>query len=215
VGAAVPVVGQLVGMIAGIVFMARSKIGPALALWATCWLAAGVWGGVITGVVMARAASDVAETAQALNLPSDRLGGETVSSSDESDASITADDGTSDDASAGDPTVFEGDPTTVDDVEDDLRACGNLMVNSSTTCAFAQNVFWEYWTARNAHADAERIVAYSDKSQDWFELTCDDTGTIVCTTDEGGLVQITASALAGYDQSMADTYAKTHTVGGD
>lgn len=43
VTAAVPVIGALIGFIAGIVFMARSKIGPALALWATSFLAALVW----------------------------------------------------------------------------------------------------------------------------------------------------------------------------
>ena len=43
VTAAVPVIGALIGFIAGIVFMARSKIGPALALWTTSFLAALVW----------------------------------------------------------------------------------------------------------------------------------------------------------------------------
>ncbi len=44
VTAVIPIVGALIGLIAGIVFMAKSKIGPALALWATAWLAALVWG---------------------------------------------------------------------------------------------------------------------------------------------------------------------------
>ncbi|MDQ1723993.1 MAG: hypothetical protein QOG52_1021, partial [Frankiaceae bacterium] len=57
VAAAVPVVGQIVGAIAGVVFMARSKIGPALALWATCFLAAGLWSGVGTLVTIGFAAS--------------------------------------------------------------------------------------------------------------------------------------------------------------
>lgn len=34
----------IVGAIAGIVFMAKSKIGPAIALWATCFLAFMAWG---------------------------------------------------------------------------------------------------------------------------------------------------------------------------
>ena len=46
----VGVVIPLIGFIAGIVFMARSKIGPAIALWATCFLAALTWGGVYAAI---------------------------------------------------------------------------------------------------------------------------------------------------------------------
>ena len=37
----------IVGFIAGIVFMAKSKIGPAIALWATCFIAVMVWSTVL------------------------------------------------------------------------------------------------------------------------------------------------------------------------
>ena len=215
VGAVVPVVGQLVGMVAGIVFMARSKIGPALALWATCWLAAGAWGGVITGVVLSSAASDASEATQALDRPSKGFGAETASSPVGSDPSPASEAGTSADAVAQAATTSGGDTTPVADAPADLRSCGNLKVNSATTCAFAQNVFWEYWTALNTNGDAGTISAYSEQAHAWFELTCDDTGTVVCATDQGGLVSIPASALAGYDQSMADAYARTHAVGGE
>ena len=44
------VVIPLIGFIAGIVFMAKSKIGPAIALWATCFLAALTWGGLYAAI---------------------------------------------------------------------------------------------------------------------------------------------------------------------
>ncbi len=50
--AAIPLIGTLIGFIAGIVFMARSKIGPALALWATAYLAAAVWGAIGWAIVI-------------------------------------------------------------------------------------------------------------------------------------------------------------------
>ncbi len=48
----------IVGFIAGIVFMAKSKIGPAIALWATCFIAALTWGGIYAAVEYNRVADD-------------------------------------------------------------------------------------------------------------------------------------------------------------
>jgi len=48
----------VVGFIAGIVFMAKSKIGPAIALWATCFLAATFWAGVYAAIEYDRLTGD-------------------------------------------------------------------------------------------------------------------------------------------------------------
>ncbi len=61
VTAAVPLLGSLIGFIAGIVFMARSKIGPALALWATSFLAAAVWGTIAWAVLFTWALEEASE----------------------------------------------------------------------------------------------------------------------------------------------------------
>jgi hypothetical protein len=52
------VVLPIVGAIAGIVFMAKSKIGPAIALWATSLLAFLIWSGVFTLVQYSSAFDD-------------------------------------------------------------------------------------------------------------------------------------------------------------
>ena len=52
VAALVPVVGIVVGIVAA----AKNRVGPALALWATSFLAAWVWAGIIVGIVAAIAA---------------------------------------------------------------------------------------------------------------------------------------------------------------
>lgn len=48
----------IVGFIAGIVFMARSKIGPAIALWATCFIAATFWAGIYAAIEYDRLTGD-------------------------------------------------------------------------------------------------------------------------------------------------------------
>jgi hypothetical protein len=188
VAAAVPVGGQLVAAVAGIVFMARSKIGPALALWATCFLASGLWTGI--GVLVSIAG----------------VGSESASSSfvipqDSSDA-IPGPESEPSAGSADEPTAGA-----------DLKSCGNLRVDADATCPFAQNVFWEYWNALENVGSAEAISAYSDALGEWLEVTCEDGGTIVCTTDSGSEVRISQAALGGYTQAMADEYAESHTVG--
>ncbi len=54
----VAVLMPIVGFIAGIVFMAKSKIGPAIALWATCFIAALTWGSIYAAVEYNRVADD-------------------------------------------------------------------------------------------------------------------------------------------------------------
>jgi hypothetical protein len=95
----------------------------------------------------------------------------------------------------------------------DLAPCDNLTVRAaSTTCAFAQNVFWEYWTTAQDR-DPSEISVYSAALGRNLDMSCTDAATIVCTTDGDVEVRIPSSALAGYTQSMADRYAASHRVG--
>jgi hypothetical protein len=206
VAAAIPGVGQLVGAVAGIVFMARSKIGPALALWATCSIAAGLWGGVGFLVVAAQASRDdsasaIVTRAEAPPAPTFDEGSSAVDPQPEPDATPP-----SEPAAARSLAGTSGKA---------LSSCGNLVVKgATTTCPFAQNVFYEYWSAVKVEGYADDISAYSSALGRWLPVSCRDAGTVVCTTDQGSEVRISRSALSGYTQSMADAYAAEHTVHG-
>jgi hypothetical protein len=198
--AAIPFIGALVGFIAGIVFMARSKIGPALALWATAWLAAMVWGAIGWGILVLGAVEGVSDSADVPVL--------IEPAADESSEPVEP-------AIENDPPPTENPDAESDtDLSAATKACGNLTVTAgSTTCGFAQNVFYEYWTATDSavrHEDT--IEAYSPTLDDWLELTCADGDPVVCTTGAGAGVQMPRSALDAYTKNAADAYAADHTV---
>jgi hypothetical protein len=203
--AIVPFIGQLVGLIAGIVFMARSKIGPALALWATAWLAAMVWSTLLWGVLFASAWNEVSTSAE---LPA--LTAQEVDPEDEvaSGASISeADPADSDPA----PAAATGE---VDGSDAGTKSCGNLTVSAgSVNCDFANNVFYEYWVASEGGVrDAGVISSYSPALGRWLDLECEEAGSVTCLTEAGGEVGIPYDALAAYDQDAADEYAGSNTV---
>lgn len=93
-----------------------------------------------------------------------------------------------------------------------LTSCdGNIRVDAATTtCAYAQNVFWEYWT----HGRTSGIDAYSPSGGAFYPATCMPEGAdVVCTTSDGGRVQFAVSAVDAYTQSAADAYASSHDLG--
>lgn len=198
--AAIPFVGALVGFIAGIVFMARSKIGPALALWATAWLAAMIWGAIGWAVLVAAAVEGISESADAPELVEPF----------EEETPVPVDPVPEDDPVPAEPLdEGPGETATVD-----LKQCGNLEASKgSITCAFAQNVFYEYWTATDGAAEHDdAIEAYSPALEEWLELSCTDGDPVACTTDVGGEVRMPRSALEEYTQEAAEAYAADHTV---
>ena len=198
--AAVPFIGALVGFIAGIVFMARSKIGPALALWATAWLAAMVWGAIAWGILLAAAVDGISDSADVPEL-----------------IEPTADEG----YEPVEPMIEDDPPPSERPSKESAtapsaarKACGNLTVAAgSTTCGFAQNVFYEYWTATDgAFRHEDTIEAYSPTLGQWLQLTCEDGDPAVCATGAGAEVQMPREALDSYTQEAADAYAADHTV---
>jgi hypothetical protein len=208
VAAAVPVVGALIGAIAGIVFMARSKIGPALALWATCWLALGLWSGIGTAIAIGVGADGDTDAAQVVQLTTDAEQAVTEQPEAAPSPSVDGSDGATQPERSAAADETEGRASTA------MASCGNLQVRAATTsCAFAQNVFWEYWNA-SQHGDAASITAYSPAgSGRVLRLSCDSDSTVICTTTSGAEVRIPSAALAAYTQEMADHYAATHDVG--
>lgn len=211
VAAAVPVVGQIVGAIAGVVFMARSKIGPALALWATCFLAAGLWSGIGALVTIGFAASSGGAVSSPSTVARTEAFGEAASATgatvDTPEAAPAAD------ATSGVGAARDSESASTGSAR--LTSCGNLKVNAdTTTCPFAQSVFWEYWHAVQTADRATSISVYSGALARWLPVTCREGANVVCTTEAGAEVRIPQNALAGYTQRMADAYAASHTVGG-
>lgn len=89
------------------------------------------------------------------------------------------------------------------------RGCG------PTTCAFAQNVFWEYWNASDgASSQVSQIEAFSATLGRRVPMSCEGEDPVVCSNDAGAEVRMPAEALSAYTQEAADAYAVHHTVGG-
>ena len=79
----------------------------------------------------------------------------------------------------------------------------------ATTCEFASNLFYEYWSA----GQSASVAAYSPATGNFHAATCAGGSTITCTTADGDAVRFPQSAVEAYSQSQADTYAATHEVG--
>src|SRR3954463_11850884 len=89
-----------------------------------------------------------------------------------------------------------------------LTACDrNIEVKAATTtCAFAQNAFYEYWY-RDTYGEAGSLRAYSPAAAEWMRLSCTGTDRITCRTHDRGLVRFPVAAVAAYTVSQAARYA--------
>jgi hypothetical protein len=83
---------------------------------------------------------------------------------------------------------------------------------ATTTCPFAENVFWTYWSSDEAGS----LQVWSPAVQATFATTCDSDGVrVTCTTSDDGVVKFSQAAVDHYSQSQADTYASGHDLGPD
>jgi hypothetical protein len=86
--------------------------------------------------------------------------------------------------------------------------------NGTTSCAFAENVFWEYWYFTTS-GQGTRFTAYSPSTHMVYEVNCGGTSPVVCTTDTGAEIHFPVSAIDAYTQSQADAYAASKDLGPD
>jgi hypothetical protein len=85
----------------------------------------------------------------------------------------------------------------------------NISVRAATTtCPFAQNIFYGYWQPGGGD-----FTAYSPVSQRTYDVSCKDGNTIVCTAGDGAEVRFGVRAVDLYDQEQADAYAASHDLG--
>jgi hypothetical protein len=92
-----------------------------------------------------------------------------------------------------------------------FAACDpNISVRSATTtCPFAQNVFYEYWASGGASA----IRAYSPATKATYSLTCSAGVRVECTTAGDGEVRFAQSAVDAYSEDQASAYEANADTG--
>jgi hypothetical protein len=82
----------------------------------------------------------------------------------------------------------------------------------TTSCGFAQNAFYEYWTS----GQSASIDVYSPATDSVYLTQCTPgEGWIVCTTADDGAVKFPQGSIDSYSQSQADAYAAAHNTGSD
>ena len=82
----------------------------------------------------------------------------------------------------------------------------------TTTCPFAENVFWTYWTS----GESSSLQVWSPAAQASFTTTCEGDGTrVTCTTSDNAVVRFSEAAVDQYSQAQADAYASRHDLGPD
>jgi hypothetical protein len=80
----------------------------------------------------------------------------------------------------------------------------------TTTCAFAENVFYGYWTSGRSAV----VRAYSPLTGVTYTTSCAaGASEIVCTAGDGGRVRFSRASIDAYSQSQADRYAASHELG--
>lgn len=93
-----------------------------------------------------------------------------------------------------------------------FTACDpNIKVKTSTTsCAFAQNVFYQYYVS----GFADDVRAYSPPRHKTFQVQCGvEFGHVRCATYVGGVVKFPKSAARAYTDTQAAAYAAGHYAG--
>lgn len=79
----------------------------------------------------------------------------------------------------------------------------------TTTCPFAQNAFYEYWSSNRS----TELSVYSPTTGSTYATHCTANGDeVVCRTDSDGEVRFSQAAVDAYSQDQADRYAATHQL---
>jgi hypothetical protein len=86
---------------------------------------------------------------------------------------------------------------------------------ATTTCPFAENVFYEYYEATFGYPDSVTVQAWSPAAARFFRVDCVGDHAIVCRAGDGAQVRFSATAVTAYDDDQAARFASTHEVGGD
>ena len=95
-----------------------------------------------------------------------------------------------------------------------MTACDrNISVDAQTTsCGFAQNVFYAYWTA----GQAASFDAWSPTTRSTYDVRCAATSvTVTCRTPDRAKIRFPVAAVDAYTEPAAQAFAATHDLGPD
>ena len=87
------------------------------------------------------------------------------------------------------------------------------MKASTTTCPFAQNVFYEYYRETDGYPRTVTVRAWSRAARSSFDVSCSGTESIVCRAGDGARIKFPARAVLAYDDEQAERFASTHETG--
>jgi hypothetical protein len=92
------------------------------------------------------------------------------------------------------------------------RSCdANIRAKIGTTsCAFAENVFYGYWRAAQAGDDA--FQAYSPMTGRDYPMTCTSGTEVICRAGDGAAVRFARAAAEAYTSEAAAAYCSSHQV---
>jgi hypothetical protein len=100
-----------------------------------------------------------------------------------------------------------------------VQACDpNITVRAaSTTCPFAENVFYAFYTAGGSFKAQNAVHAYSAATAQDYAVACatDDAENVTCVAGDGGEVHFNLAAIRAYDDRQAAGYAASHDLGPD
>jgi hypothetical protein len=108
--------------------------------------------------------------------------------------------------------------TPSDPNESPQRNCDtNIVANGATSCALAENAFYEYYESRNVPEKYRAIEVYSPATHKDYELDCDEPGRLIaCTSSplsQSIYVSFPQAAIDAYTDSQASAYANKRNVG--
>jgi hypothetical protein len=108
--------------------------------------------------------------------------------------------------------------TPSDPNESPQRNCDtNVVVNSQTSCALAENAFYELYESRNVQEKYRSVMVYSPATHKNYELGCDHSGLLVaCTSSplsQSIYISFPQAAIDVYTETQAAAYARTRDIG--
>jgi hypothetical protein len=81
----------------------------------------------------------------------------------------------------------------------------------TTSCAFAENVFYSYWKARQAGDDSFKV--YSPVTRRAYTMTCTAGVKVACRAGDGGAVRFPQTAVDAYSADQGVAYCSSHQLG--
>jgi hypothetical protein len=110
-------------------------------------------------------------------------------------------------------TAVDGDPN-----ESRQRNCDtNIVANASTSCALAENIFWEVYEHGAVEGKFTAVEAHSPVTDRNYEMDCvRQTNLIACESSPIGaglFVSFPLAAIQDYTAMQATAYARTRDVG--